>query len=56
MRARTSHHDTLQRQFDALADAAWNRMDDARGTDMFEVMRDFAFAAKDRADQFAREH
>lgn len=37
-----------------LADEAWQRMDEARGTDRFERLRDLAMQAKDDADAFAR--
>ena len=41
-------------QLEDNADAAWQRMDAARGTDQFEQLRDAAFAAKDRADDYYR--
>ncbi|MFI8773734.1 hypothetical protein ACIGKQ_16410 [Gordonia sp. NPDC062954] len=43
-----------QAQLDRLADEAWERMDEARGTDRFDRLRDLAAQAKDDADAFGR--
>ncbi len=48
---RTEH---AQAVLDRKADAAWDAMDQARGTDQFEQLRDAALAAKDAADNHAR--
>ncbi|MEP9414018.1 hypothetical protein ABLE92_06655 [Gordonia sp. VNQ95] len=45
-----------QQRLDATADRAWQRMQDTRGTALFDMCRDLAYAAKDRADSYAREH
>lgn len=42
-----------QRLLDQAADRAWNRMVDAQGTPLYDMCRDVALAAKDRADRFA---
>lgn len=44
-----------QRRLDETATRAWERMEDARGTALYEMCRDLAFAAKDRADAHARQ-
>ena len=41
-----------QRHLDAAAHLAWERMDDARDTPLFDMCRDLAYSAKDRADGF----
>ena len=43
-----------QGALDRLADEAWRRMDEARGTERFERLRDLAVQAKDDADEFGR--
>lgn len=46
----------MQRRLDAVATRAWERMEDTpRDHPMRETYRDLAFAAKDRADAYARE-
>lgn len=57
---RIAHHDAVvaatQEILDAAADRLWRRMQDTpQDHPLYEMYRDLAFAAKDRADQFARQ-
>ncbi|MEP9417464.1 hypothetical protein ABLE92_24405 [Gordonia sp. VNQ95] len=57
---RIEHHEEVvaatQRRLDAAAERAWARMDSARDTDLFDMTRDLAFAAKNRADEYRHAH